>query len=415
VTRRDWLIVALFAVALLPRLFVLSFGADSLQYWEYETLANNIASGNGYVISRFGRDVFAFGDGNLYSFLAGAFYALFGHHPLALAAVQACLASLAIPVLYVIAERPFGMARAALGATLAAFHPGLLVYTLKLHPLGLDVLLLSLMVCWTLRRGWSRRASLLAALTLGLSLMSRPTFFVAGMAALFVRWLTGRMHWRYVALTIAVALIVPLPWIARNWLVLGEPILSSTSFEDVWKGNNQLASGSGFISPSVTPLDAAPPSLRQQIFAADELQANRIFAQETFDFIQQQPRAFVGLVVRKFFYFWWLPEQAGLLYPADWLARYQVYALVVDLFAALGAIGIVRNGTSEERDLLTVVATVAVALAAVHALAYVDGRHRWGIEPLLLLVAARGMFTAATWARGQLGVQSGVLRRLSAR
>src|SRR5215475_11791740 len=114
--------------------------------------------------------------------------AVHGRGPLVLAAVQAVLASLAVPVLYLIAERPFGRARAVLGAALVAFHPGLMAYTLKLHPLGLDVLLLSLLVWWGLQRHWSSGNGVLAGLTLGLNLMTRPTFFVAGLAAWLTRW-----------------------------------------------------------------------------------------------------------------------------------------------------------------------------------------------------------------------------------
>ena len=414
VQRREILIV-LFAVALLPRVLILAFGSDSLQDWEYETLARNIASGHGYVIRHFGHDVLAFGDGNLYSFLAGTLYATFGHNSFLLAAVQAVLASLAVPVLFAIAERPFGAARAAFGALLAAFHPGLLAYTLKLHPLGLDVLLLALVVYWSLRRGWSTRGSVMAGLSLGLGVMSRPTYFVAGLAAFSVRWVVRRAERRYIVAALALALIVPMPWIARNWLMLGQPVLVSTSLEDVWKGNNQLASGSGFIGPSVTPFDVAPVNLRQRIMAADELAANRIFAEQIVDFIRQQPDVFLGLVARKFFYFWWLPQQAGMLYPAAWVTSYQLYALFVFGFAAIGIVGVLRSGSPDERNLLVTVLMVAVALAAVHALAYVDGRHRWTVEPLFLLISARGVFSAAAWLQVRLAPQSRVLRRLSER
>jgi hypothetical protein len=189
----------------------------------------------------------------------------------------------------------------------------------------------------------------------------------------------------------------------------------STSFEDVWKGNNLRASGSGFISPSTTPFDVAPDSLRQRIWEADELQANSIFAEETLDFIQQQPRLFAGLVVRKFVYFWWLPQQAGTLYPSAWLAGYQVYAGLVYVFAAIGAIGIIRAGKPEERALLSTLAAVGLALALLHALAYVDGRHHWTIEPLLLLITARGLFVAAAWLGSDVRLQSRVPRRSSER
>src|SRR5207245_2510031 len=143
------------ALGLIPRLALVAARAEDLQPWEYETLAQSIAAGNGYVISRFGHLVLAFGDGNLYSFLAGALYAIFGHTPVLLAVVQALLAALVAPVIFAAGERAFGAQIAALGAALAAFHPGLLAYSLKLHPLGLDVLLMALLVLWTTRGRWT--------------------------------------------------------------------------------------------------------------------------------------------------------------------------------------------------------------------------------------------------------------------
>lgn len=413
-SRRALVLLGLFGLALLARLVVLAFRSADLEVWEYETLADNIASGNGYVITRFGHLVLAFGDGNLYSFVAGTTYALIGHQPLALGVLQAALASLAAPVLYAIAERPFGPARAATGAALAALHPGLLAYTLKLHPLGLDVLLLSVLVYWTLQRQLSRRGYLMAGLTLGLNLMSRPTYFIAGAIVWSVRWLPRRADARYAVAALAIGCAVGMPWVARNWLVLGQPLLTSTGFEDVWKGNNSAASGSSFVGPGTTVFDVAPTRLRQRIWQSDELQANAVFAEETLEFIRETPDQFAGLVVRKFVYFWWLPREAGVLYPSGWLMAYQVYALVIFSFAAVGAVGILRRGTADERDLLAVVLTVGLTLAVLHALAYVEGRHRWGVEPLVLLITARGLFSTAAWLREELPYWR-VLRRVSER
>jgi hypothetical protein len=405
----------MFGLALVARLFILAFRPGDLEAWEYETLAASIASGNGYVISRFGHAVLAFGDGNLYSFLAGALYASIGHQPLALAVMQAVLASLAAPVLYVIAERPFGSIRAAAGAALAALHPGLLAYTLKLHPLGIDVLLMSLLVLWTLQRQWTRGGSVMAGLTLGLNLMSRPTYFVAGLALLAVRWFGRRRDWRYLAAAAMIALAVGAPWIVRNWVLLGEPLLISTSFEDVWKGNNVAATGSSFAAPDTTVLDLAPADLRQRISQSNEVQADHTFAQATLAFIVQAPDKFAGLVVRKFLSFWWLPQTAGMLYPSSWLTAYQLYAAFIFAFAAVGAIGITRTGTPDERTLLTTILTLGLTLAVLHSLTYVEGRHRWGIEPLVLLITARGMFSVASWLREYDWPQWRLLRRVSER
>jgi hypothetical protein len=411
VPRRNLLIASLFGLALTARLVILAFRPGDLEAWEYETLASNVASGNGYVISRFGHAVLAFGDGNLYSFLAGTLYALVGHHPIILAVIQAVLASMAAPVLFAIAERPLGAAQATAGAALAALHPGLLAYTLKLHPLGLDVLLLSLFVFWTLQRQPGTRSTLMTGLTLGINLMSRPTYFMAGVAVLVARWIMRRSAWRSVAVAVLLAFLVGAPWMLRNWALLGEPLMASTSFEDVWKGNNIAANGSSYVAPGTTIFDVAPDALRTRMRQGDEIQLNAMFAEETLGFIQQRPGQFASLVARKFVYFWWLPQSAGTLYPSAWLMAYQSYAGVIFAFAAIGAMSILRDGGREERTLLSTVVLLGLVLAGLHALSYVEGRHRWGVEPLILLITARGMFAAATWLRPQ----SRLLRRVSDR
>jgi Dolichyl-phosphate-mannose-protein mannosyltransferase len=394
-TWRARVLVGLFLIGLAPRLALLAARADNLEFWEYEALARNIAAGNGYVITRFGHLTLAFGDGNLYSFVAGTLYAVVGHAPLALALLHAMLAALIAPVIFAIGERALGGAVATLGAGLAAVHPGLLAYTLKLHPLGLDVLLLALVLYWTTRPRWTRHGTFQTGLTLGLNLMTRPTFFLAGLAALSIRWLTRRASMRQTVAVLLIALAVGAPWITRNWLFVGRPLLISTAFEDVWKGNNPMSSGSGFLAPGRTSFDAAPPTLIDRIWHSDELQLNDLFVGETISFVRDRPGQFASLAARKFAYFWWLPDRAGALYPSSWLTMYQVYAMLVYTFAAVGTLAILRADTRAARHLVATLAATGLTLAVVHALSYVDGRHRWGIEPLFLLLTGRGILASA--------------------
>lgn len=390
-----WLL-GLFLLGLIPRLLMLAVRGNYLEFLEYETLAQNIVGGQGYVINHFGNTAVAFGDGNLYSFLAASVYFVTGHQPIVLAVVQAAIASLAAPVIFAVGARAFPWPVAALGAAMAALHPGLLAYTTKLHPLGMDVLLLALMVWWVGRAGSGTRNGLLAGLSLGLGLMSRPTFFLAGLAAMAVRWKGVRSSLAPLLAAIAVALVIAAPWVIRNWVLLGRPVFISTSLEDVWKGNNPLASGSSYLPGGQDVFSAASPELQARFRNASELGLNDVFAQEVQNFILHQPGDFAGLVARKFVYFWWLSPQAGMLYPPGWLTAYETYAMVILAFALVGAVAILRGGSPEERNLLSMLAAMSLTLAIIHALAYVEGRHRWGIEPLLLLLTARGIFAVAS-------------------
>jgi hypothetical protein len=396
---RGTLLLGLFLLGFVPRAVLVLTHRATLESWEYEALAQNIVSGQGYVIMHFGQLSFAFGDGNLYSFLAGAVYRLVGHHPSLLALVQALLAALIGPLLYAVAARPLGRPVATLGAVLGALHPGLLAYTLKLHPLGLDTVLLAALVLWIRRIGPAWRDGLEAGLALGLNLMSRPTFFVAGLAALAVRWRRQRAGGRAVVVAVALASLIALPWVGRNWAVLGQPLFMSTSLEEVWKGNNPDATGSGLLPNGKDVFSAAPSRLQVRFATLDEVNRNAFFGEEVVEFAREQPVAFAGLVAHKFLYFWWASPQTGLLYPPEWLDAYLVYAAVVLGLAAVGAVAIVRGGDPDARDLLWTIGSLSLGIATLHALAYVEGRHRWGIEPLLLVLTAQGAVTLA----GRLG------------
>jgi hypothetical protein len=392
--RPEWLL-GLFLLGLIPRLAMLVSRPDALDFWEYETLATNIVNGYGYVIYRFDHVALAFGDGNLYSFLTATVYLIAGHQPLVLAGVQAVIASLAGPVIFVIGARAFRWPVAGLGAAMATLHPGLLAYTLKLHPLGLDVLLMALVVLWVGRAGEGMRAGILAGLSLGMGLMSRPTLFIAGVVAMGVRWGASRRSRAPVVVAVAVALLVATPWLARNWALLGRPVFITTSLEDVWKGNNETSTGSSYLPSGQVVFSVASPGLLARIRLANELDLNDVFGQEVVEFVTQRPAEFIGLSARKFGYFWWMSPQAGILYPPSWLAAYGLYAAVVLPFALVGAITILRSGSPQERSLLGMLVAISFVLAVIHALSYVEGRHRWAIEPLLLLLSARGFFAAA--------------------
>ena len=92
--------------------------------------------------------------------------------------------------------------------------------------------------------------------------MTRPTFFVAGAVALGVRWLASHRRLAPSLAALAIALIVALPWVARSSALLGRAVFISSSFEDVWKGNNPSASGSSYLPNGQDVFSAAPTELQ---------------------------------------------------------------------------------------------------------------------------------------------------------
>ena len=78
-------------------------------------------------------------------------------------------------------------------------------------------------------------------------------------------------------------------------------------------------------------------------------------------------------------------------YPGGWLAIYKVYYSLVLGFALLGlAIGL-RSSRPATREGAVLFVLLASSVSLTQALFYVEGRHRWQLEPLMLTLAAVGI------------------------
>jgi hypothetical protein len=107
-------------------------------------------------------------------------------------------------------------------------------------------------------------------------------------------------------------------------------------------------------------------------------------------FIKGNPGDFVRLTLLKFFHFWWFAPQTGIEYPRSWLRTYQVYYTLVLAFALFGLWWVVVHGERRARLELVLPVVFVLAIAGLQSLYYVEGRHRWGVEPFLLLLAGGG-------------------------
>ena len=91
--------------------------------------------------------------------------------------------------------------------------------------------------------------------------------------------------------------------------------------------------------------------------------------------------------MRKLFYFWWFSPQTGVLYPRLWLYGYQGYYMLVLFLSGFGLWGIARQSRRmcTQREALLIVVFL-VGLSGLQSFYYVEGRHRWAIEPLVIVL-----------------------------
>lgn len=370
--------------------------------WEYDVIASNILAGRGYTYPVFGAIYVASQSSPLYIWLAVVVYALSDHSQVALLLVQAALGAAAAALCAWLAARLYGSAAGWVAGVLAATHPALIVYAAKLHALTLDVFVICLVIAAFVALPTAprvRRLGLLGGL-IGLAALTRSTVLLLVPAGSL--WLQRYRAVRLVstsAVALAVAALVAfLPWSIRSSVLLHQPVvLSSESTEWLWRGNNPNATGSSWTADGRTMLDVADPAFRERVAAADEAQRIGIYRDAALSFIRAEPARAAALYGAKLEAFWWASPSTGLLYPGSWLRLYNPYYLVLLVCAAVGLVVGLRADASRGGVML-IVATLALVSAG-QSLFYVEGRHRWEVESLLLVMAGGGVVAVAEWAR----------------
>jgi 4-amino-4-deoxy-L-arabinose transferase-like glycosyltransferase len=227
--------LAVFMVALLPRLFVAIAWAKE-PVWDghyYHFGAERIARGLGY-----SEDVLVHGQllwkpwvhypvG--YSALLGFVYRVFGTELVIAPVVNALTGALLVAVVHRFARYYVSRERARVAAGLTALHPGLIVYSavVMTEPLAALLILGSGLAALHFRGKW--QAIAYGGALLGLATLVRPSSLIAGPLLLLTQ---PRPLWhaalRASAAT-AVALLVILPWTIRNCVRLDGCALVSTN------------------------------------------------------------------------------------------------------------------------------------------------------------------------------------------
>ncbi len=383
------------------------------ELFEYEAIARSLLAGEGFLYHAYGVPYASY-LAPLYPWLCAGLYALTGGSVAAVVLFQIALSSAHAVLAGTIAQRLFGRPAGAVTGALMACHPGLIIYSsMKLHTLTLDAFCFTLVLWQFLRLGWARtiRRSVWAGLSLGLSLLSRATSAVFWPVGAIWLVATAPPRRRMTALRLAAlvavcAAVVIAPWVVRGALVHRQFVfIQTTSWELFWRGNNPLATGHSYIDRDRTIVDSLPPEVAEELARQpDELRQVRWFRDQAFAFIRAHPDAFLQLTLKKLFYFWWMAPQTGLLYPAWWLWGYLFfYVGLLGLVLACGA-GLAAQGTGEQRQAALLIAGFLLALSIGQSLHYVEGRHRWGVEPLLLVLAGGGW----SWLRACFAARGGV-------
>jgi 4-amino-4-deoxy-L-arabinose transferase-like glycosyltransferase len=311
---------ALFFAALVLRLcaaFVLrepdarpdssSCGADCV---EFESLARQVAQGNGYSTES-GQPTAFRAPG--FPLLVAGIYSLAGFRPWVAYVAFAVIGGLAVVLTWLCARRLLpGLAAAAAGIMAALYLPHVyfasLYYSENLSALSLAVVALSSVV-YLERGSWWQ--VLVAGIALGVSILARPFAILLAppLIAIFLVYGPGRRITRAAAsaLLLAGTGAIVAPWALRNLEVLESPVFGSTNGGSTFYGGNNdiVATQPGLLGSWVSTVGLPGREWIEQ--APDEVTHDRREWALGMRWVRSNPDKLPKLMVAKFVRFW-LPD-----------------------------------------------------------------------------------------------------------
>lgn len=398
--RRDWglLFLAALGLRVLAALLLDGFRHPGLN--EYEDIARSLVAGRGYSFYHLGVWYRSFA-APLFGWISAGVYWLGGSVGVVVA-LQMIVSSAHCVLIARMAETLFRHRLAGLAAgALMAVHPGLIVYaSAKAHDLTFDAFFFSLVLwlSWRLHEQPSLARAIALGCAVGVGAHSRGTtviFLPIAGAWLLLRH--ARTDWRLmagrwlVAAVCAVAVITP--WATRNILIHRAFVwMLTTDAESLWDGNNPNATGHSYATPNLIVLDTLPPELyREMRSQPTELAQSRWFQRQAMNFITEHPGQAFKLLLWKFYSFWWFSPQSGTIYARSWLEIYRAFYAGLLVLAVFGARAMITRGDPDRRWDFALLALFLLALSVLQSVYYVEVRHRWAIEPLLLIVSGGGL------------------------
>lgn len=365
--------------------------------FEHEQLANNILSGKGFLYLFLNAPYRSFCN-PLFSWLCAGVYFMTGHSHFAVLLMQSSASILLALAVFGIARMMFDERVALVSAAMVSFHPGFIYYDVfNLMPLSIDALFIASATYLFLKykdRPDSIRMAIVGAV-IGAGVMSRgiigtlmPFFAIYMMTA--VRSVNIKKRVAAAGLLAISTLIVIAPWIIRNYIIHREVMIISTTGETLWRGNNALALGTSLDKDGKAIIELWPEDFRKKVYAMDEIQQKKFFEKEAMRFIKDNPARFIELYLKKVYYYWWFSPQSGTLYPRSYLVVYRwMYSLLLVVFM-VGLIKALSSRNISLRSSALLMVFVFMAICLIQSVYYVEGRHRWLIEPLMIIFFCYG-------------------------
>lgn len=373
------------------------------ELFEYEDVIKNLLAGKGFVYynTKFQIDYYA-AIHPLFTFLCAAIYIITDHSFLAVEIFQVLISVTTGYLIYLVGDFIFNDKRISLiGAALTIFHPGQVIYsTLKIQSPVLDTFFFALTALLILKAGKTQKMRdfvILGAL-LGLGSLARGTLIICLPIAAAYYFLALRLrrtdHIKKVGITFIFALLILSPWWIRNYLIFRSPVFMTTESMGytLWVGFNEKATGTLWALSGNTQWDEADADFKNRVLnQKDEISQQNIFRKEALGFIVRNPARAITLYIKRLFYFWWFTPTQGTLYPKIYFAIYKIFYKLSLVFIFFSLFNIFLRSGAISKTAVALIFSILLVLGLIQGIYYIEGRHRWEIEPLILLFAAHGI------------------------
>lgn len=398
-------LIALLVLAGLLRLGVIYWKPESLAedrdlYWG---IAKRLAAGDGFVHPQFGHPT-AYRP-PLYPMML-AVIVFVGGGPKILAVVQIAMSVGTAWLTWRLARKMDLNSGALVAAGFVAFNPLLIQMTaLAMTETFCGLLLTTMVFCVVQQPDPNRRTKI--GLLFGLAALCRPTVWayavLASAVSLLVTWRQRTLEshrsfgsivrgWFVVVFATGVTIA---PWVIRNEKVFAELIITTThGGYTLLLGNNDAAYRAEIANPNESPWDsrAWQKSLPQPFVgggAGREFLRDRWMSQHASLWIREHPREFAELCWQRVRRFWNIfpggADAGSLPKVAQWVMA--VFFAVELLAAAFGLWRLRRDEWVRWWPLVLLV----LSFALVHVVYWSNLRMRAPVEPVLALLAARGL------------------------
>lgn len=334
----------------------------------------------------------------LFPLFIAAHIMIFGMNVIPLKISLILISSLTGTLIAMLGRETIGRRCGILAATMWAIWPpalfgGYRSDTIMSESIGIFLeLTASLALAYSLREGQTKKKWLCVAGTAcGLAILTRPYFIVlSGFMFLFVA-ITNRERKELInsVAFIGCLMTVISPWVLRNYIVMGAPVLSTQS-EHIYMGNNQWARGS--MDGSVWQLRTEAPQMKAlesrypDIWQTSEVERYRIWStvgKETVISNLKNPARFIWLESRKFILFF-SPLQS-------WSVGIYRYHYLYTLILPFVLIGFLRKSTRPTFANSAILIMPITSLIIICLAAYYSDRFRYPCEPYFLILSAHGI------------------------